>query len=111
MRTPRHGIPTTYDAAVQLIGEARVLDEPKSIAAVLRRQLETLEPHGDYIDPLGHGAKLRSIRGIDLAVRKVRAKFKFGGNVDQAHRDHVARQLWQRQGPGDAEVIVRLITD
>ncbi len=108
---PRRGIPTTYYAAVQLIGEAHVLHEPESIAAVLRRQRAALEPEADYIDPLGHGAKLRGIRGIDLAIREVRAKFKFGGNVDQAHRDHVARLLQQRQGPGDAAAVVRLLND
>ena len=31
----------------------------------------------------------------------VRAKFKFGGNVDDEHRAHVAARLLERDDPGD----------
>ena len=44
---PLLGIPTTYYAAVQLAGRATVHDEreaPGSVAAILRRQLERLQP-------------------------------------------------------------------
>ncbi len=98
---PRRGIPTTYYAAVQLICTATVSEDEESIAAVLRSQLDDLEPEGDHIDPLDHGATLRGIRGIVLTIDDVRAKFKFGGNVDEAHRRHVAARLTQRDEPGD----------
>jgi transcriptional regulator len=32
----------------------------------------------------------------------VSAKFKYGGNVDEAHRLAVVEQLRERSGPGDA---------
>jgi len=105
---PRRGIPTTYYAAVQLTGTATVLDEPEAVAGVLRRQLAVLEPGADLVDPLAHGAKLRAIRGIEVAVDEVRAKFKYGGNVDRAHRDAVAARLSERQGPGDAAALAQL---
>ena len=41
---PLLGIPTTYYAAVQLEGDAVVVDEPSAIAAILRRQLDALQP-------------------------------------------------------------------
>ena len=98
---PRSGIPTTYYGAVQLTCTATVIDEPESVAGVLRRQLGALEPGGDHIDLLEHGATLKGIRGIVLAINEVRAKFKYGGNVDGAHRSHIAAELLQRDGPGD----------
>lgn len=97
---PRLGIPTTYYAAVQLIGEATVLDG-EAVATVLRTQLGALQPQLDTVDPAEHGSKLRTIRGIRIAITDVRAKFKYGGNVDAAHRVAVAEHLAERGGPGD----------
>ncbi len=99
---PRAGIPTTYYAAVQLIGTATVLDEPDAVAAVLREQLGDLQPDVDVIDPAEHGTRLRAIRGLRIAVHDVRAKLKYGGNVDAAHRAAVIEHLVTRGGPGDA---------
>jgi transcriptional regulator len=51
---PRLGIPTTYYAAVQLIGTASVLDErqePGSVAPILRRQLGAFQPDIEVSDP------------------------------------------------------------
>ena len=105
---PRRGIPTTYYAAVQLVGRATVLTEPDDVAGVLRRQLAALQPDEDVVDPAEHGARLRAIRGIRIAVTDVRAKFKYGGNVDAAHRAAVAERLRARAGPGDAAALRHL---
>jgi transcriptional regulator len=103
---PLLGIPTTYYAAVQLAGRATVHDErevPGSVAAILRRQLARLQPEIPVADPMdAHSARLRGILGISIAVDHVDAKFKYGGNVDVAHRRAVVDQLRQRNGPGDA---------
>jgi transcriptional regulator len=103
---PRLGIPTTYYGAVQLIGLATVLserDEQGSVAAVLRRQLEAFQPEIDVADPAqAHAKKLGAILGIRIAVDDVRAKFKYGGNVDAAHRLAVVDRLVSRGDPGDA---------
>jgi transcriptional regulator len=42
-----------------------------------------------------------SILGITIALEEVSAKFKYGGNVDEAHRLAVVDHLRQRNGPGD----------
>jgi transcriptional regulator len=99
---PRLGIPTTYYAAVQLIADAQVVDDLEAKAAILRVQLGDVEPGSDVADPVEHGRRLSGIRGLRLAVRDVRAKFKYGGNVDDRHRDAVAEHLVRRGGPGDA---------
>jgi transcriptional regulator len=52
---------------------------------------------------LVHLAKLRAIRAITIDVDQVRAKFKFGGNVDREHRLAVIDRLHARGGPGDLE--------
>ena len=69
---------------------------------MLRAQLATLQPGLDVVDPLDHGSRLRQIRGLRLDIVEVRAKFKYGGNVDRDHRLAVADRLAERDGPGDA---------
>jgi transcriptional regulator len=113
---PALGIPTTYYGAVQLAGTATVYDErtaPGSVAAVLRRQLTTLQPGVEVADPAGsHAARLLGILGISVAVEQVSAKFKYGGNVDESHHRAVVERLESRGGPGDdaaaAHVLRRL---
>jgi transcriptional regulator len=109
---PLVGIPTTYYAAVQLIGTSTVLDEREeagAVAQILRRQLGALQPEVDVADPqAAHEPKLRSILGIRIDIDEVRAKFKYGGNVDVAHRQAVAERLDHRAGPGDAAAARRL---
>jgi transcriptional regulator len=111
---PGLGIPTTYYGAVQLLGEAHVHDErtaPGSVAAILRRQLATFQPEVPVADPAEvHAAKLMGILGIEIRVSQVLAKFKYGGNVDTAHRRAVVTRLNERGGPGDeaaAEHVLR----
>ena len=99
---PTLGIPTTYHAAVQLVATAEILDQPEAKLVVLREQLATFEPSSDVADPSVHTRKLAGIRGLRLSVREVKSKFKYGGNVDAAHRAAVADRLEARSGPGDA---------
>ena len=99
---PMLGIPTTYYAAVQVEGRATVLAEPDAVAAVLRAQLSDLQPDTPVADPeVAHGPRLRAIRGISITMDTVRAKFKYGGNVDVDHRHAVIDRLASRDGPGD----------
>lgn len=105
---PRFGVPTTYYAAVQLIGTATVVDDPAAKAAILREQLGVTEPGSGAVDPIEHGRTLNGIRGIRIAVTDVRAKFKYGGNVDDAHRSYVAQNLRHRDGPGDRAALRHL---
>jgi transcriptional regulator len=105
---PRMGIPTTYYAAVQIIGTARVVDDADEKAAILRMQLAVTEPGSDAADPAEHGRRLSGIRGLRITVTEVRAKFKYGGNVDDPHREAVAHHLIERGGPGDAAALDQL---
>jgi transcriptional regulator len=105
---PRLGIPTTYYASVQLTGTATVVDDVNGIAAVLRSQLSGLQPEEDVVDPAEHGTRLRVIRALRIRVDHVRAKFKYGGNVDRTHRDAVLTHLVERDGPGDRAAAAHL---
>ena len=102
---PELGIPTTYYGAVQLAGTATVHDErtaPGHVAAILRRQLAAFEPGVEVADPgEAHAAKLLGILGIEIRVEQVTAKFKYGGNVDEAHRRAVVERLRTRRSVGD----------
>ena len=99
---PRMGVPTTYYAAVQLIAEAQVVSDDEGKAEILRTQLGVTEPGSGVADPLEHGRRLAGILGLRLNVIEVRAKFKYGGNVDDEHRAFVVSHLEARGGPGDA---------
>jgi len=105
---PRFGVPTTYYAAVQLVATAEVLDDPEDKATILRAQLGVTEPGSGAVDPIEHGRRLAGIRGLRLSVLDVRAKFKYGGNVDDEHRAAVARHLTERGGPGDRAALAHL---
>ena len=99
---PRLGIPTTYYGAVQLVGTASRVDDPAGVAEILRLQLARLEPGVDVADPEAeHLERLRTIRGLRVHVEQVRAKFKYGGNVDAEHRLAVVERLRRRGGSGD----------
>jgi transcriptional regulator len=99
---PLLGVPTTYYAAVQMEGGATIMADPAEVAGVLRRQLAALQPGVDIADPLSaHEAELRTIRAIRIVIEEVRAKFKYGGNVDVAHREAVIAALERRGLPGD----------
>jgi transcriptional regulator len=110
---PALGIPTTYYGAVQLVGTATVYDErtaPGSVAAILRRQLATFQPDVDVGDPAtSHAAQLLGILGISVAVEKVSAKFKYGGNVDEPHRRAVVERLEARGAPGDEAAAAHVV--
>ena len=99
---PRLGIPTSYYAAVTLTCDVEVL-QGEQLLEVLRAQLARFEPGSDVADPAEHERKLPGIRGIRLTPSDVQAKFKFGGNVDDAHRAHVLPGL----PPGAAAHLVR----
>ncbi len=106
---PALGIPTTYYAAVQLVGDAAVLDDPDDVLHVLRIQLDALEPGSGVADPEVHTRRLAGIRALRIAVEDVRGKFKYGGNVDAEHRASVAQRLATRGGPGDAAALAHLV--
>jgi transcriptional regulator len=90
---PALGVPTTYYAAAQLLGDAEVIDDAEAKLDVLRRQLAVLEPDVAHADPSVHLRRLPGIRAIRIRVREVAGKFKYGGNVDAAHRAAVAANL------------------
>jgi transcriptional regulator len=95
------GIPTTYYGSVQLTGHGKIIDDVDGIAEVLRAQLGREQPGVGVVDPTEHGGRLRAIRALRVDVVDVRAKFKYGGNVDARHRVAVAELLERRDGPGD----------
>jgi transcriptional regulator len=105
---PRMGVPTTYYAAVQLIADAVVEDDQDAKVDILRTQLRVTEPGSTVADPADHGRALAGIRGLRLSVVEVRAKFKYGGNVDTEHRAFVAERLSERAGPGDGAALDHL---
>jgi transcriptional regulator len=105
---PALGIPTWYYAAVEVTGRVTIHDEDAAIADLLRVQLAAYEPGSAAADPSVHRRRLPGIRAATLSVVAVEAKFKFGGNVDDAHRRAVALRLDERDGRNDAAAAARV---
>lgn len=98
---PGHGIPTSYYAAVVLTCTAQVLTG-EALLDLLRTQLAHFEPGSTVADPSVHDRTLSGIRGLRLTIDSAAAKFKYGGNADDAHRARVAAELDARGRDGDA---------
>jgi transcriptional regulator len=98
---PTLGVPTTYYAAVQIVGRVTIVDDAEGLADILRSQVGDLEEPGALADPTVHTRRFPAIRGLRLSIDDVRSKFKYGGNVDAEHRATVAAKLRRRGHPGD----------
>ena len=105
---PALGVPTSYYATAQLTCAATVVDDPEEKLAILRTQLGHFEPAGGWADPAVHARLLPGIRGLRLAITDVRCKLKYGGNVDEPHRQSVAARLRERGGQHDAAAAARV---
>jgi transcriptional regulator len=110
---PELGVPTSYYATVQLSCDVRIVDDGPEKAEILSRQLQHFEPAGGYLEPdPAHEhfrRRLPGIRGLVLTVTGVRAKFKYGGNKEPAHREVLAELLAERDGPADARAREHLL--
>jgi transcriptional regulator len=100
-----HGVPTSYYATTQLGCDVRVVDDPVRKAEILDRQLAHFEP-GSARKPVSarddpDRRLLPGIRGMELTITEVRAKFKYGGNKEAGHRADIAARLEERGGPRD----------
>lgn len=100
------GIPTSYYAAVQVTGEAEIVDDPAELAELLTAQMRHFEPDRDgapvTVDN-EYGKSLPGIRGVRFHFADVKAKFKFGGNRDPEHQEAISRALLGRATDLDAE--------
>ncbi|WP_394360785.1 FMN-binding negative transcriptional regulator [Amycolatopsis sp. SB7-3] len=109
---PPHGVPTSYYSSVQLECDVRLIDDAAEKAALLDRQLARFEPGSgrSAVSATETPDKrlLPGIRGVELTVTGVRAKFKFGGNKQPADRSRIDAELARRDGPMDAGARARL---
>jgi transcriptional regulator len=96
-----YGVGTSFYAAVQAIGTCRFVDDPGELADLIDYQLRHLQPEGGLDPPLDaqdrpYRQMLRQIRGIELRITDVRAKFKFGGHKPAGRRREIADRLGER---------------
>ena len=106
---PALGIPTQYYGAVQLTARVELLPDAEATLDVLRRMIDVFEEPGALADPQVHTSKLPGIRAARLHPQGVKAKFKYGGNVDVAHRLAVSERLAARGDAGDREARAQLL--
>jgi transcriptional regulator len=103
-----YGVPTTYYAAVQLLCEASIIDEPTEKAKILVTQLAHFQPEGGHapaaVGAEPYGRMLPGIRGLRLQIVKVNAKFKYDDHKPLKLREGVSSRLTERGSEGDSEV-------
>ncbi len=94
---PEHGVPTSYFTTVQLVCEVRIIDDEAEKAALLETQLESFETGHDYaaIDSADapYRRMLPGIRGIELTVIQVDAKFKYDDHKPDELQERVSEHL------------------
>jgi transcriptional regulator len=106
-RPMENGVPTSYYANVQLRCTVRILDDPAEKAALLRTQLGHFQPTGDH-GPVEategpYHRQLPGIRGVELTIVGVRAKFKYDDKKPELQTD-IAAKLNQRGTGRDISV-------
>ena len=112
---PALGVPTSYYAAVQAEVDVEIVDDPVAKASILARQLRHFEREDSTrvtpsIDVESDVRQMPGIRGLQLTITGVNAKFKFGGNKTREHRAEIAASLQSRNGPMDAAAARRLLS-
>lgn len=110
---PAWAAPTVYFAAVQVAGRVEVVDEPAELAEILERLLARVQPDGG-LHTVAAGASpfgrmLGGIRGLRIAIREVRTRFKVGGDKSGAHRRAIAGKLQERGTDLDLELRAHLL--
>ncbi|MFF4341072.1 FMN-binding negative transcriptional regulator [Kitasatospora sp. NPDC001540] len=91
--------PTSYYASVQFSCTAELVEDPARKAALLNRQLAHFQPEqpADRVEPGDvYWAQLTAIRGLRLAVHRVRAKFKYDDKKPVELQGEVADRLAAR---------------
>src|SRR5215207_1155163 len=110
---PEWGIPTSHYATAQLDCAASMTDDSDQIREYLADQLHTMQPHEPYGDPRDSEApyekSLRQIRGLELVITNVVAKFKFDGGESDAIRRQVVDGYEQRNTPSDRQALAHLL--
>lgn len=110
---PEWGIPTSHYATAQLDCTASMTDDTGEIREYLAEQLGTMqpdEPHGDPRDPEApYATSLRQIRGLELVINSVLAKFKFDGGESDAVRQQVVEGYRRRNRPNDRAALNHLL--
>jgi predicted FMN-binding regulatory protein PaiB len=99
------GAATAYHRTVIFECEARVEEDPESVAAQQRRLLARYQPEGGFrpLDPnnaLYRGA-MAQLAAVTLQINRWRAKFKLGQNRPAEARRQVIAALRKRGRPND----------
>jgi len=102
----KHGVPTSYYSAVQLTATASIVDDPEGKARILGVQLAALQPEGDF-GPVApgegpYGRLLSAVRGLELRITAVTAKFKYDDHKSVDFRKGIADRLESRSAERDA---------
>ncbi len=99
------GAATAYHRTVIFECQARLVEEPRAVAAQQQRLLSRYQPEGGYrpLDPESplYRAALAQLSAVTLEITRWRAKFKLGQNRPVEARRQVIAELRKRGRPND----------
>lgn len=102
---PEAGVPTSYYTSVQFVVQPHLVDSDQEKAALLESQLADFQPEGGHGEMTthspGYGPMLSGIRGLDLRILRVEAKFKYDDHKPTQLRESIAKHLRNRGRGGD----------
>jgi transcriptional regulator len=105
------GVPTSYYTALQFVCHPTVVDDPQGKVDILTAQLGDMQPEGGHatvaVDDGPYARMLPGIRGLQLAVVRVEAKFKYDDHNPVEHRQRVTANLRERDHGLDAGAAIQ----
>lgn len=96
---------SAYFKSVHIRGLAEKVKDLQEKADVLSALMVKLQPEGGY-DPITpddprYQRELKAVAVVRLNIEELTAKFKFGQNLPEAHREAMAHRLEERGRPDD----------
>jgi transcriptional regulator len=105
---PTWSASTSYYAAAHATGETSLMTG-EQLADLLNRQTREFQPEVKIqkveMGSSYFGRALAAIVGVRIVIKRVEAKFKFGGNRTARHRLQIAQNLLARGEKGDAAAV------
>jgi transcriptional regulator len=103
---PQDGVPTSYYAAISFECVPTVVDDAAGIVNILKQTMLEFQPEGGHAeistDSPPYGQLVSVITGVELAIVKVEAKFKYDDHKSVEFREAIIEQLKARGADQDS---------
>lgn len=107
------GVPTSYYSWAQFEVEAELVRDHTALLGILEAMLARFQPEGRHppMDPAERywQGMLNAITGVNLRIRAMSSRFKYGQNKPARTRRTIVSALRERDGVQDAPVVEQVL--